>query len=173
MSETTRRTREQQDTHFMELALKQAEAAVARGQTPFGAVVVDRNGQLIGEGHNTVRADLDPTAHGEMSSSRLSRLQGGGTSICYRAPRPDNGMQRTQSTSPHAPKGANRRQRPVGPRRFSVLLWHQHQPSLSGFLDARPREEQRHVLAPRPRPGEVAVVPVEGQAALPGRVDHL
>ncbi|HET8680010.1 MAG TPA: nucleoside deaminase [bacterium] len=63
-------TREQQDAHFMELALKQAEAAVSKGQTPFGAVVVDRDGRLIGEGHNTVRADLDPTAHGEVVAIR-------------------------------------------------------------------------------------------------------
>lgn len=49
------------DTRFMELALAQARAAVASGQTPFGAVVVDTSGQVIGEGHNTVRATLDPT----------------------------------------------------------------------------------------------------------------
>jgi tRNA(Arg) A34 adenosine deaminase TadA len=64
------RIQEHQDAHFMELALRQAEIAVTRGQTPFGAVMVDRDGQLIGEGHNTVRADLDPTAHGEVSAIR-------------------------------------------------------------------------------------------------------
>ena len=32
------------DTHFMELALRQAEAALSAGQTPFGAVVVDAEG---------------------------------------------------------------------------------------------------------------------------------
>jgi tRNA(Arg) A34 adenosine deaminase TadA len=70
MMATTGRTQERQDAHFMELALRQAEIAVTRGQTPFGAVVVDRHGQLIGEGHNTVRADLDPTAHGEVVAIR-------------------------------------------------------------------------------------------------------
>jgi tRNA(adenine34) deaminase len=54
----------------MGLALDQAELAVARGQTPFGAVVVDKDGQVIGQGHNTVRADLDPTAHGEIVAIR-------------------------------------------------------------------------------------------------------
>jgi len=44
--------------------------AVSKGQTPFGAVVVDRDGRVIGEGHNTVRADLDPTAHGEVVAIR-------------------------------------------------------------------------------------------------------
>ena len=59
-----------QDAYFMDLALRQAEAAVTHGQTPFGAVVVDRDGQLIGEGHNTVRGDRDPAAHGEIVAIR-------------------------------------------------------------------------------------------------------
>lgn len=54
----------------MGLALAQADAAVAKGQTPFGAVVVDPGGRLVGEGHNTVRADLDPAAHGEVVAIR-------------------------------------------------------------------------------------------------------
>ena len=54
----------------MARALELAEAAVRRGQTPFGAVVVDLDGQLVGEGHNTVRADRDPTAHGEIVAIR-------------------------------------------------------------------------------------------------------
>ena len=62
--------REQRDAHFMELALRLAATAVTRGQTPFGAVIVDRAGQLLGEGHNTVRADRDPTAHGEVVAIR-------------------------------------------------------------------------------------------------------
>ncbi len=70
MSGTTYQTRQQQDAYFMELALEQAEIAVSRGQTPFGAVVVDDSGRLIGEGHNTVRADRDPTAHGEVVAIR-------------------------------------------------------------------------------------------------------
>ena len=62
--------REQRDAIFMARALDLAEAAVTRGQTPFGAVVVDRDGQLVGEGHNTVRADRDPAAHGEIVAIR-------------------------------------------------------------------------------------------------------
>jgi tRNA(adenine34) deaminase len=63
-------TREARDAHFMERALELAETAVTRGQTPFGAVIVDRDGQFVGEGHNTVRADRDPTAHGEIVAIR-------------------------------------------------------------------------------------------------------
>ena len=63
-------TQEQQDARFMALALKLSEIAVTKNQTPFGAVVVDRNGQVIGQGHNTVLADFDPTAHGEIVAIR-------------------------------------------------------------------------------------------------------
>jgi tRNA(adenine34) deaminase len=70
MSELTDRTREQHDAYFMELALRQANTALSSGQTPFGAVLVDRDGRLIGEGHNMVRADLDPTAHAEIVAIR-------------------------------------------------------------------------------------------------------
>ncbi len=63
-------SQEQQDAGFMALALKLSEIAVTKNQTPFGAVVVDRNGQVIGEGHNTVLADFDPTAHGEIVAIR-------------------------------------------------------------------------------------------------------
>src|SRR5262245_28723312 len=60
------------DARFMERALELAELAVTRGQTPFGAVVVGRDGEVLGEGHNTVRADRDPTAHGEIVAIRAA-----------------------------------------------------------------------------------------------------
>ena len=59
-----------EDERFMTVALRHAETAVSRGQSPCGAVVLDREGRLIGEGHNTVRADRDPTAHGEVVAIR-------------------------------------------------------------------------------------------------------
>jgi len=64
--------RAEQDAIFMTRALELAETAVTRGQTPFGAVVVDRDGQLAGDGHNTVRADRDPAAHGEIVAIRAA-----------------------------------------------------------------------------------------------------
>src|SRR5215510_9681106 len=54
----------------MSLALKLAENCGTKGQTPFGAVVVGRDGRLVGEGYNRVRTDLDPTAHGEIVAIR-------------------------------------------------------------------------------------------------------
>lgn len=64
------------DAAFMGLALAQSERAAARGQTPFGAVVVDPEGApgglVVGEGHNQVRADRDPSAHSEVMALRAA-----------------------------------------------------------------------------------------------------
>ena len=56
---------EAEDRRWMELALAEAEAAYAEGETPVGAVVVSE-GRLIGRGHNRVEALPDPTAHAEI-----------------------------------------------------------------------------------------------------------
>jgi len=58
------------DARFMEVALRHAAGAASKGQTPCGAVVLDRDGRMIGEGHNTVRADRDPSSHGEVVAIR-------------------------------------------------------------------------------------------------------
>lgn len=50
-------------------ALKLADAAVAAGEVPVGAVVV-RDGKIIGRGHNRTRIDHDPTAHAEIVAIR-------------------------------------------------------------------------------------------------------
>lgn len=49
----------------MSLAIAQARAGIASGQSPFGAVVV-RGGDLVAGGHNHVWARTDPTAHAEV-----------------------------------------------------------------------------------------------------------
>ena len=37
---------------------------------PFGAVIVDEEGKVIGEGHNEVTVNNDPTAHAEVVAIR-------------------------------------------------------------------------------------------------------
>lgn len=37
---------------------------------PFGAVIIDKTGQIIGEGHNEVTVNNDPTAHAEVVAIR-------------------------------------------------------------------------------------------------------
>jgi len=55
---------------FLKQAVEQAFKGMRAGKGgPSGAVVV-RNGQVIGEGHNTVLESLDPTAHAEVNAIR-------------------------------------------------------------------------------------------------------
>src|SRR4029079_18804130 len=50
---------------FMQLALREAEAAYAEDEVPIGAVIV-RDGQVIASAHNQREQLHDPTAHAEM-----------------------------------------------------------------------------------------------------------
>ena len=50
---------------FMQLALAQADLALAAGEVPVGAVLV-RNGQVIAQAHNAPIATHDPSAHAEV-----------------------------------------------------------------------------------------------------------
>ncbi len=49
----------------MELALREAELALARKEVPVGAVIVQNN-KIIGKGSNQIELLQDPTAHAEM-----------------------------------------------------------------------------------------------------------
>jgi tRNA(adenine34) deaminase len=54
----------------MRAALDEAAAALPSGDVPVGAVVIDRDGQVIGRGHNVREATGDPTGHAEMVALR-------------------------------------------------------------------------------------------------------
>jgi tRNA(adenine34) deaminase len=54
-------------SHFMALALAEAERAAARGEVPVGAVlVVGDSGEVLAASGNRVEELADPTAHAEM-----------------------------------------------------------------------------------------------------------
>ncbi|HEY4682886.1 MAG TPA: tRNA adenosine(34) deaminase TadA [Candidatus Acidoferrales bacterium] len=59
----------EEDSHFMMLALKEAEAAEAAGEVPVGAVIV-LDGKMVARGHNRTMDDCDPTAHAEVIALR-------------------------------------------------------------------------------------------------------
>ncbi|WGE57905.1 tRNA adenosine(34) deaminase TadA [Actinobacillus equuli] len=60
----------EQDIYFMRYALKLAERAETIGEIPVGAVLVDSEGNIIGEGWNQVIQLSDPSAHAEMLAIR-------------------------------------------------------------------------------------------------------
>ena len=56
----------------MRLALEEARAALADGDVPVGAVVVDGSGAVVGVGRNRREVDGDPTAHAEVLALRAA-----------------------------------------------------------------------------------------------------
>lgn len=54
----------------MAAALDDARAALATGDVPIGAVVLDPGGAIIGRGHNVREAEDDPTGHAEIVALR-------------------------------------------------------------------------------------------------------
>jgi len=59
----------EQDMHFMGLALKEAGLAFQMGEVPVGAVVV-KDGKIISSSHNLREISKDPSAHAEILALR-------------------------------------------------------------------------------------------------------
>lgn len=51
-------------------AIALSKQSVDNGSSPFGCIIVNAKGEIIGEGHNRVVLDNDPTAHGEIVAIR-------------------------------------------------------------------------------------------------------
>jgi tRNA(Arg) A34 adenosine deaminase TadA len=60
----------------MSIALIEARAAVARGEVPVGAVVVDPAGQIVAQAGNRTREHSDPSAHAEILALRRGTWTG-------------------------------------------------------------------------------------------------
>ncbi len=55
---------------FLKQAIDLAAQSVRDGSSPFGCVIADRGGRIVGQGCNRVVPDNDPTAHGEIVAIR-------------------------------------------------------------------------------------------------------
>ncbi len=60
------------DAALIGLALDEARGALATGDVPVGAVVVGRDGVVLGAGRNAREATGDPTAHAELLALRAT-----------------------------------------------------------------------------------------------------
>lgn len=61
----------------MRAALAEARAALATGDVPIGAVVVDAAGSVVGRGRNVREAQADPTGHAEVVALREAARERG------------------------------------------------------------------------------------------------
>lgn len=62
---------------FMQEALKEAEKALSIGEVPVGAVI-EKDGVIIGKGHNMTETSKDPTSHAEVIAIREAAQKLGG-----------------------------------------------------------------------------------------------
>ncbi len=58
------------DEKIMRLALEEAQKAFAADEVPVGAVITDKNGQIIAAAYNKQENSLDATAHAEILAIR-------------------------------------------------------------------------------------------------------
>jgi tRNA(adenine34) deaminase len=56
----------------MDIALREARAAAARGEVPVGAVVLDATGAVLAVAGNRTEADHDASAHAELLAMRAA-----------------------------------------------------------------------------------------------------
>lgn len=66
-----------QPSDFMKEALLEAQKALEEGEVPVG-VVIEKDGVIIGRGHNRTEGAKDPTAHGEIEAIRQASETLGG-----------------------------------------------------------------------------------------------
>lgn len=62
----------QQQESFVRLAMEQAEMSIESGCSPFGVVLVDREGKVLVAARNTVTPETDITQHAEMNLLRVA-----------------------------------------------------------------------------------------------------
>jgi tRNA(adenine34) deaminase len=56
----------------MTLAIKEAQKAAAKDEVPVGAVIVDKNENIVGRGYNCPISSNDPTSHAEINAMRMA-----------------------------------------------------------------------------------------------------
>ena len=59
-----------EDSAFLRRAIEIATEAITRGDAPYGSLLVDDQGTVLIEAHNTVGRDRDITAHPELKLAR-------------------------------------------------------------------------------------------------------
>jgi cytosine/creatinine deaminase len=60
---------------YLNTAINEARRGLAEGGIPIGAALYDKNGKLLGSGHNRRVQDGDPSAHGETDAFRKAGRQ--------------------------------------------------------------------------------------------------
>lgn len=68
-------TPRQDERDWLAVAIEEARAGLAEGGIPIGAVLVGRDGQILGRGRNRRVQDDDPSVHGETAAFKAAGRQ--------------------------------------------------------------------------------------------------
>ena len=52
---------------LMRIVMHEAEEAIKEGNSPFGAILIDENGNIIEKAHNTAKSMCNPVLHAEIN----------------------------------------------------------------------------------------------------------
>ena len=52
---------------LMRLVMQEVEEAIKEGNSPFGAILIDENGNVIEKAHNTAKSMMNPVLHAEIN----------------------------------------------------------------------------------------------------------
>ena len=66
------------DEKYMDMAIREAKAAMAAGEIPIGAIITAPDGTVIGRGHNLTESLGDVKAHAEMQAITAAAATLGG-----------------------------------------------------------------------------------------------
>jgi creatinine deaminase len=64
-----------QSSELLRVAIEEARLGLAEGGIPIGAALFDRDGKLLGRGHNRRVQEGDPSVHGETDAFRKAGRQ--------------------------------------------------------------------------------------------------
>ena len=53
--------------NLMRVVMKEVDEAIKEGNSPFGAILVDENGNIIEKAHNTAKSMCNPVLHAEIN----------------------------------------------------------------------------------------------------------
>ncbi len=52
---------------IMRVVIEEVEIAIKEGNSPFAAILINKNGEIIGKAHNTAKTENNPILHAEMN----------------------------------------------------------------------------------------------------------
>lgn len=52
--------------NLMRIVMDEVEEAIKEGNSPFGAILIDENGNIIEKAHNTAKSMCNPVLHAEI-----------------------------------------------------------------------------------------------------------